>query len=211
MSGKSVDEQKRVIREAMRKRRAEVPAEERDMAAIAVAANADKGTLDLFQRAQTLMMYLSGGHELPMRFLMDRAWRRGKKICVPAYEDWCDSYRPVEFLPNTQMIKGKFNIREPAVQVPVQIWDINAIIVPGLAFDITGGRLGYGGGYFDKILAKAPLSTISVGVAYDWQVLPEGESLPQHIADKKLSWIVTDKRVIDCRTKKVVYQALNLP
>ena len=211
MIEKSIDEQKRLIREAMRRRRSEIPAEERDAAAMAIASNADKGTLDLFQRAQTIMVYLAGGHELPMRFLMDRAWRRDKRICVPAYEEWRDSYRPVEFTRTTPLVQGRFNIREPSVQLPVAVWDVNAFIVPGLAFDLTGGRLGYGGGYFDKILSEAPLSAISIGVAYDWQVLDEDQTLPQHSADKKLAWIVTDKRVIDCNSRKVVDNKPDLP
>ena len=63
--------------------------------------------------------------------------------------------------------------------------------MPGVAFDENGGRLGHGGGYYDRFLAQLPPETLLIGVAYEWQVLPE---VPLAEWDVPLDFLVTEKR-----------------
>jgi hypothetical protein len=95
-----------------------------------------------------------------------------------------------------RLITGHHGIREPAIRIPVLPWDVDAFILPGLAFDEQGGRLGYGAGHYDAILAKANKTAPKIALCYDWQVVEQ--PLPQDAHDMRMDWIVTDKRVINC-------------
>jgi 5-formyltetrahydrofolate cyclo-ligase len=99
-----------------------------------------------------------------------------------------------------KFIKGQLGVREPQVQMPVPVWDVDAFIIPGLAFDTYGARLGFGAGYYDRILSAARKSAKLIGVCYDWQVI-EGDEIPQESHDIRVGWIVTEKRVIKCGKK----------
>lgn len=70
-----------------------------------------------------------------------------------------------------------------------------AVIVPGVAFTVDGGRLGYGGGYYDRLFARLPQSVLRVGVAYEAQL---AESLPIGVHDVRMHVVVTERRVYPC-------------
>jgi 5-formyltetrahydrofolate cyclo-ligase len=99
----------------------------------------------------------------------------------------------------SKLITGKLGIREPQKRIPIAPLDIDAFIIPGLAFDAQGGRLGFGAGIYDEILSQARKSAPKNAICYDWQVLKEPLPLEPH--DICMDWIVTDKRVIACKKK----------
>ena len=72
-------------------------------------------------------------------------------------------------------------------------------MTPGLAFDGSGGRVGYGGGYYDRFFAQEP-DHPAIGYCFDRQVLEEEILLEVH--DRRMDWIVTENRVIDCRKRR---------
>ncbi len=87
----------------------------------------------------------------------------------------------------------RFGIRQPKVTSPsVDPGDVDVIIVPGVAFDPEGHRLGYGGGYYDRLLPKAP-SAFRVGIAFESQLFAD---LPHEAHDTTVDAIVTPERVI---------------
>lgn len=101
-------------------------------------------------------------------------------------------------LENTKNLRpGVFGIMEPLPEAdPVPLEDLYMICVPGLAFDRSGGRLGYGKGYYDQFL-RSPAGgkqPILVGVGYDFQLF---ERLPQEPHDRKLDYIVTPSGVVE--------------
>jgi 5-formyltetrahydrofolate cyclo-ligase len=98
-----------------------------------------------------------------------------------------------------KLITGKLGIREPRKRIPVLPLDVDLFILPGLAFDTQGGRLGFGAGIYDDILSRARKSSPKIAIGYDWQVLDEPLPLEPH--DIRMDWIVTDKRVISCNKK----------
>ncbi len=83
---------------------------------------------------------------------------------------------------------GAYGLREPGAGAPsVKTDDIDLVIVPGVAFDASGHRLGYGAGFYDRLLARMP-HAYSVGLAYDGQIVP---ALPAEEHDRRLDVIVT--------------------
>ncbi|MDP1758755.1 MAG: 5-formyltetrahydrofolate cyclo-ligase, partial [Thermodesulfovibrionales bacterium] len=91
-------------------------------------------------------------------------------------------------------------ILEPSVSEKrlTKINDINLVIIPGAAFDASGNRLGYGAGFYDKLLAEIKNKIPIVTPAYEEQIV---ENIPSEPHDVKVSKIVTDKRVIECKWK----------
>lgn len=90
--------------------------------------------------------------------------------------------------------KGKFGIREPAVCIPKKAWhEIDVALIPGVAFDVSGHRIGFGGGHFDRFLKKLDCTTI--GLAYELQII---DKVPTHQYDVPVDFIITEKRTINC-------------
>ena len=197
----SILERKDAIRQEMRKRRHDVRRKERIHAGLRIALNLNVPPLGIFMRSHTIAVYLSSGREIPMRFLISSAWRFEKSLCVPVWDELMNTYALSEFMPGMQLVPGRFGIREPLPRMPVSPWDVNAFVIPGLAFDKTGGRLGYGAGYYDRILKTASKASLRIGVCYDWQILET--PLPQEPTDARLDWIVSENRLVDCKTGDV--------
>ena len=189
---------KKTIREEMRAKRHEITKEERKQASKEICHTLiESRKINLLLSSWNIAVYISTTHEIRTRYIIQKLWNAGRNVCVPAWNKEQASYKLGALLPDMKFITGPFNVREPAVHIPVPIWDVDAFIIPGLAFDMYGARLGFGAGFYDKILAVARKSARIIAVCYDWQVI-EGESLPQEPHDIKVGWIVTDKRVIKC-------------
>lgn len=101
----------------------------------------------------------------------------------------------------TDWIPGKWGVPEPDPVRAVLIEStqtLDAVLVPGLAYDINGGRLGYGGGYYDRLyedlIRRGSMETVWIGFAYDAQVT--GEPLPLESHDLRLNVLATEARVI---------------
>lgn len=180
----------------MREKRYGIPFAERRLAGKTIAGKIEEYPIDLFLRTQMICIYLSTPHEIPTRYIARAAWQRDKTLCVPVWSQEEKRYRLDLLTPQTRLLTGKYGIREPAVHINVPVWNVNAFIVPGLAFDTQGSRLGYGGGYYDALLSQASSSVIRIGVCYDWQI--SETLLPREAHDRRLSWLVTDKRTISC-------------
>ncbi len=189
------------IRNAVRAYRRLFSERERRDAARAVTGNLVQLPVGLFTRTQTVSVYLSIGHELPMRYLIRAAWSLGKTVCVPSWKEEDKRYRFALLSPRMPLRTGKFGVREPAEIIEVPAWSIDAVITPGLAFDTYGGRLGYGGGYYDRMFKDMRPSVLRFGVAYDWQLM--NFSLPSETHDIRVGTVITEKRVVNCVLPKV--------
>jgi 5-formyltetrahydrofolate cyclo-ligase len=112
-----------------------------------------------------------------------------KKICaLPAFDPATQTYsaRRVRNLV-TDLAVGNFGIREPATGCPeVALGDLDLILVPGVAFDLGGRRLGRGKGFYDRLLANA--RGIKCGIAFDVQIV---KAVPVEIHDMRMNFIVT--------------------
>jgi 5-formyltetrahydrofolate cyclo-ligase len=188
------------IRRQMRKKRHAVGQDERRRAGQAVCEKLTGHSLNILLRAWRVCIYLSTKHEIPTRYIARAVWAAGRKVCVPAWNTSEKAYALYALDPRTQLITGHHGVREPAARIAVAPWDVSVFILPGLAFDARGGRLGYGAGHYDAILGKAIRTAPKIAVCYDWQVLDA--PLPQEPHDIAVDWIVTDKRVIDCAAQR---------
>ena len=117
-----------------------------------------------------------------------------RKVCaLPAFDaaTQCYSARRVKNL-ETDILTGKFGVSEPlpeCEEIPLNQFDL--VLVPGVAFDLCGNRLGRGRGFYDRILAVA--SGIKCGVAYNFQLL---EQIPTEAHDAKVNFIFTPSRCV---------------
>jgi 5-formyltetrahydrofolate cyclo-ligase len=103
----------------------------------------------------------------------------------------------VEDLDN-QLAEGLWGIREPIVESCERVVEPNEVefaLLPGVAFSINGARLGYGGGYYDKLLARMTRRPALVAAAFELQII---EQIPQEATDVKVEWIITEQRTINC-------------
>ncbi len=185
------------IRLEMREKRKAVEQEVRREAGKEIAKKLVESDIRLLLQAWRIALYLSAEHEIPTRYIVRSIFEAGREVVVPYWSQTNKTYKLSLMTPTTKLIKGKMGIREPRQRNPVLPFDIDAFIIPGLAFDAQGGRLGYGAGIYDGILVEARKRTPKIAVCYDWQVLDEPLPLEPH--DIRMDWIVTDQRVINCK------------
>ena len=169
------------IRDQMREKRRTVKAEERKAAGLSICQKIIGAPVRLLLRAWRISLYLSTKNEIPTRYLARAVWEAGREVCVPVWSKSDAAYKLSAITPQTQLLPGYHGIREPVVRLPVLPWDVDAFILPGLAFDTLGGRLGFGAGHYDAILAKTSKRSSKIAICYDWQILDE--PLPQEPHD----------------------------
>lgn len=144
--------------------------------------------LPAFQKAQTVMLYYPIHHELDLRPLLAKYEGR-KTFLFPVTHRHDIEVRP--YAGEEMMKKGRFGVPEP--QTPTYKGTIDLILVPGVAFDEHRHRIGRGGGYYDKFLAKQLLAT-KVGVCYSFQL--RKHSIPHTIKDHKMDIVICPQKTI---------------
>jgi 5-formyltetrahydrofolate cyclo-ligase len=125
----------------------------------------------VFKKAKTVMFYMSFGGEVDTVDMIKAAQKIGKTVVVPV----CGRNRmmsPCVLKDKGTLLRGPYGIREPALKKPINLKSLDLVIVPGLAFDKHGRRLGRGKGYYDRFLNKISQHSIAIGLAYDFQILP---------------------------------------
>jgi 5-formyltetrahydrofolate cyclo-ligase len=153
--------------------------------------------LDKFTAASRSLIYVSKGTEVDTHGLIRQLLAMGRPVFVPWYDGKKKQYVASELRDfELDLMAGKFGILEPKPQAvrPINGDQIDAMLVPGLAFDETGNRLGRGMGYFDRILQD--LRGTKIALAYDFQVV---SGVPTETHDARMDFIVTEKRVIKTR------------
>lgn len=143
--------------------------------------------------AHTILFYAPLADELDVWPLLEKLLKSPAVCALPSFDAETQTYaaRRVCNL-ETDIFTGKFGVSEPHPEcetVPLNRFDL--VLVPGLAFDLSGNRLGRGKGFYDRILAAA--SGVKCGVAYDFQLL---ESLPTEPHDAKVNFIFTPSRCV---------------
>lgn len=126
----------------------------------------------LFTAAQRVMLYASLPDEVQTLDFLEE-WRHQKTIILPTVVG--DDIIPVELADNVVFAEGDFHIPEP--QNHPYTGDFDLIIVPGMAFDAAGHRLGRGKGYYDRFLAQHS-QTHTIGLCFNFQLLPEVPAEP---------------------------------
>ncbi len=123
-----------------------------------------------FKKAKTVMFYISLVGEVDTKKMIKEAHNLGKIILVPV----CCNRNIMACMLDTKakLKKGPYGVWEPVNRKPVSLKNPGLVVVPGLAFDKRGNRLGRGKGYYDRFLRTIPQDVPSIGLAFDFQVLP---------------------------------------
>ena len=143
--------------------------------------------LELFGDRHKFFVYMSKGAEADTRNLIEALISRGKRVFLPVTEG--EEMFAVEYNVNTPLIMSNFGTLEP--KGPHYIRDIDVAVVPLLAVDGRGVRLGYGGGYYDRFLSARPM--LRVGIGYSLQL---AEGLPADEWDEPLDIFISEREVI---------------
>lgn len=150
-----------------------------------------------FVTGNRLLVYVSTGNEVDTRGLIRQLLAMRRQVCVPWFDPETQGYTASELQDfDADLATGKFGILEPkpgAIR-PAALDQIDAALVPGLAFDETGNRLGRGSGQFDRLLRHT--SGAKIALAFDFQVLDE---VPAESHDVRMDFIVTETRVVNPR------------
>lgn len=151
--------------------------------------------LGLFDGRSNIMVYLDFNNEVETKPIIDHLFSTSKNVLVP-----------ISVVKTKQLVVSKieslddvevrtYGIREPRPEKvdPVEHDQIDLVIVPGVAFDEDGFRLGYGGGFYDRFIKNLRPDCISVAIAFEDQVFKE---VPKEDHDISVDFLITEKRII---------------
>ena len=137
-----------------------------------------------YRSARSIYGYLPYNQEVRTVAMLEQALRDGKRVAVPKCYD--DEMRFIWMEDLSRVEKGYAGIPEPIADAPVADDETALVLMPGLAFDKEGHRIGYGGGFYDKFLAKEAHPTLAL--CYDFQVFESLETEEFDIPVDKVLW-----------------------
>lgn len=152
--------------------------------------------LPQFMNFKNIMLYISFNNEVDTHSLATWCLDNGKTVIAPYCIQKQRKIVPFEInnLSN-DLTKSTFGVMEPKHNIlkEATLHNIDLIIVPGVIFDINCNRIGFGAGYYDRFLCKKSKNTVTIGIAYDYQII---DSVPTDKYDVPLDFVITEKRII---------------
>ena len=151
-----------------------------------------------WQRAKTVLLFLSFGSEWDTTPLIEDAWANDKTValtvCYPDHQ-----MKPCLYTPDTPLVTALGSLREipQELATPIDINSIDFCLIPGLLFDPYGTRLGYGAGYYDRFLPKLPEHCTMLAAGFNCQFV--GAALPYEATDYHVPEIITPAKRIKTR------------
>ncbi len=160
----------------------------------------ERRLLDHLNGFTTIMVYVSKTPEAETKDLIIDLNRRGVRVVVPIIEKETCSLR-LSYLPDPSvLVPSTFNVPEPiGHELPARPEDVEVVIIPMLAFDAEGNRLGYGAGYYDRFLCRYPHPQ-KIGIAFSCQ---QAKNIPADENDVKMDYIVTEKGITRCSRRDI--------
>jgi len=174
---------------------------EGERATLCQAASERLAALPVFASAGTISGFVAIQNEIDPAAALAAAGRRGAVVALPRVSHGVPRLRFHRAQASDTLVPGPFGLAEPAATAPeVDAEGIDLMLVPGLAFDLAGRRVGYGKGYFDEVAAriKGKGRGLLVGLAYDFQIV---DRCPAGEGDVSVDWIVTDRRAVACEAR----------
>jgi 5-formyltetrahydrofolate cyclo-ligase len=147
-----------------------------------------------FNRAQRLAVFLSLPGEPDTRALVEACHLRAKHLCVPAWRADRQGYGLARLGPTTPVAPARFHVPEPLDPEWVDARRLDLLLVPGVAFDAEGQRLGHGKGYYDRLLSDCP-AAVRVGLALSSQLV---ERVPSGAHDVPMHIVITPTGTFRC-------------
>jgi len=146
---------------------------------------------EIYKNAKTIMLYMPLGNEVSVTEIMKAAFRDGKSLVFPTTCKKNGRITPRYVKEDTIFQKGAFGVGEPYRAKAAKASQIDVALIPGIAFDKTGARVGFGAGCYDRFLEK--LSVLKVGVCYDFQLCGKIAIAPHDI---RMDFLLTEKGLI---------------
>lgn len=152
--------------------------------------------LAAWRTAANIFCYLAMPIEVQTDLIIKKCQAEGKPLFVPAFAESLGRYLPARFNPGDAVGLGKYKVLEPLRPKLARTPPIELVFVPGLAFDRRGGRIGHGGGHYDRMLAHASMgAALKVGLAFDCQMF---KRLPLHPGDVRMNMVITESETYRC-------------
>lgn len=204
LASSSSQSEKHVLRERMNARRKALTSEEAGSAAL--AAQRWLMTDKAWANARQVTLYVAARGEMSTSRLLEAAWDAGKQVLLPRCRPQQRGYMDFVLCASMKdLCSGYFGLLEPRPELPALPWEPvepcdssssrvlspDVLVIPGVAFDRQGNRLGYGGGYYDRALSHPALAGAArVGLAYSWQVV---ECVPAELWDCPVQVLCTEE------------------
>jgi len=153
-------------------------------------------TLPEMETCSTIMTYVDFGKEVRTVPLISELFHRGKHVVVPFCDDGEIQLFRIKNL--MELAPGNFGILEPKIELrrqsgsKVHLKELGVILVPGVAFDTQGGRLGRGKGFYDRFLKKIPENVLKIGLAFDWQLF---DAIPMSENDQYIDLVAAESKL----------------
>lgn len=141
-----------------------------------------------FKKASGLAIYSPVWNEVFTEEIFRTARRAGKRTAYPRVHG-----KSLEFIEVTdlrELVPGQFGILEPAAAPTIPLAELDLVVVPGVAFDSTGHRLGYGAGFYDRVLQDCENRGLLVGLCFEFQIL---EKLPAEDHDIRMDMVISEE------------------
>jgi len=154
--------------------------------------------LPLFARAGVVLFYIALPDEVQTHKMIETTLRMGRRVAVPVVDPGARKIIPFEIKsPQAELIPGPFGVLQPKEKdrYSISVEEIDLVIVPGVAFDPQGRRLGFGAGFYDRFLHKLPFHTKFIALTFECQLMDE---IPCEEHDITVDYVITEKRVICC-------------
>ncbi len=154
-------------------------------------------SLKEYRSARRICIFASFRSEVDTFGIMREALSQAKELVLPKV---CREEKALHLYLVSDLAElepGYWGIREPSTErhLRIETDSVDLVFVPGAGFDVTGNRIGYGGGYYDRLLGTADESLVIAAPAFEEQIV---DALPSEPHDVKVRLIVTDRRIIDC-------------
>ncbi|HQD42034.1 MAG TPA: 5-formyltetrahydrofolate cyclo-ligase, partial [Bacillota bacterium] len=159
--------------------------------------------LEAFTRSVNVMAYVAFRNEVETMPIIQHCLSEGKRVVVPVSVPKTRELLLSELKdPERELRPGTFGVPEPAPGYirPFPAEDLDLILVPGVAFDERGFRLGYGAGYYDRFFERLTRRVPRIGLAFEIQII---DRVPADPTDQPVDFIITEIRLIDCNKNRV--------
>jgi 5-formyltetrahydrofolate cyclo-ligase len=184
--------EKKKLRDAVLALRDAMPPAARAAASIAILQRVV--ALPEYMNAKVVLTYMGFGTEIETQWFLERIVADGKIAVLPRVDRASQSLILHSASGVAELMTSKWGIREPSNDAPVMpIANVDFVLMPGVAFDRTGNRLGYGRGYYDKLIAAANPALTRVAAGYGCQIV---DRVPVDSHDQKVQRIITENEII---------------
>lgn len=180
---------KKTLRATVLEARDRMPAAERAQASAAAIARVR--AMPAYRQAAGVMTYMSFGTELDTQDFFDGLLCDGKSVALPRIDRASKRLSAHRVGGRDDLVPGVWGIMEPRADLPaVPLETLDLILMPGVAFDRAGNRLGYGAGFYDRLLAAVPPgpTPLRVVAAFDCQLV---NAVPHSHTDQPIHWLIT--------------------